>query len=219
MTKPAVVYMSVLAILALACGLGRLQMRVVRIADFSFDALPAHLGPWQRVKRERPPRADKNTDEAVMETFVYQNASGARASVILQVTSSRLGVLRDWSTAQVGSGWTAAEPWTVQAQAAGFHEPITATGRWMTKENLRTATMTWYVSPRDQAESLARAEVLGWRDQIAGRALWGGLYLQASGAGDPDALWTAATDLTARIAPEFRRILQTTEAERLAGGR
>lgn len=219
MTKPIAIYISVLVILALACGLGRLQTRVVKIADFSFDALPTHLGPWQCVKRERPPRADKNTEEAVMETFNYEDASGVRASVILQVTSSRLGVLRDWSTAQVGQGWTAAEPIVNSARAEGFSEPITITGRWMTKGNLRTATMTWYVSPHDQAESLARAEVLGWRDQMSGRALWGGLYLQANSDGNPDALWAASADLAARIAPEFRRILQTAEAERLGNGR
>jgi hypothetical protein len=219
MTKPAVVYMSVLAILALACGLGRMQTRVVPIADFSFDALPTHLGPWQCVNRERPPRADKNTDEAVMETFTYQDASGVRASVILQVTSSRLGVLRDWSTAQVGQGWTAEDPQIVSARVPGSSQPVTFTGRWMAKSNLRTATMTWYASPRDQAESLARAEVLGWRDQMAGRALWGCMYVQASSDGAGDALWDAAADLAARIAPQFRSILQTNEAERLAAGR
>ena len=219
MTKPAAVYLSVLAILALACGLGRLQTRVVKIADFSFDAMPTQLGTWQCVAHERPPRADKNTDEAVMDTFTYQDVSGVKASVILQVTSSRLGVLRDWSTAQVGQGWTADEPQVINASVAGFSEPINVTGRWMTKGDFRTATMTWYVSPRDQAASLARAEVLGWRDQLSGRALWGGLYLQASGAGTPETLWSAAADLAARIAPEFRRILQTSESERLASDR
>jgi hypothetical protein len=219
MTRSTIIYTSVLAVLALACLLGRLQTRVVPMADFSFDALPTQLGPWECAKRERPPRADKNTDEAVMETFTYRNPAGVEASVILQVTSSRLGVLRDWSTAQIGSGWTAAEAETLTARVPGFAQPVSLTGRWMTQGSLRTATMTWYVSPRDQAESLTRAEILGWRDRMAGRALWGGMYLQASGGTDPDALWPAALDLAVRIAPVYRQILQTTQAARLAGGR
>ncbi len=199
--RDAAVYIGILLILVLALGLGRAGARVVRLGDVTFDALPTQIGQWKCTKHERPEQSDKNTDEAILEQFTYEHPDGRKVFVTVQLTSSRLGVLRDWPTAQVGQGWTAGDRVAVREQVPGLPFKFRAAGLWLMKGQYTDASIQWYCSPHRETAGLISAELLGWCDRLSGQALWSGVYVQSVGAGvQPQALWSASSEVARGIA-------------------
>ncbi len=209
--RPTTTHFAALGMLAAALLAGRAALVVVDVSNLPLAQIPERLGPWTCVEQEMP--AAKNTDEAVYMTRVYEHEDGTLISSSFQVTSSRLGALRNWSVAMMGNGWNVEEPWIVGPIAAdGLPFDLRLKLQWLHRTGLRRLTATWFVSPGAQAVEYERAQMRGWWDKLVGRCVWGELYMTTLNGDSASGLERATQDLATRLAPHFYAALSDTPA-------
>jgi len=208
-TKSAVVYGICMLMLVAALVLGREVEQVSSVADIKLENLPQQLGPWQCVKAGY--MEDKQTEEASFYEMRFRNEQGKEVDVLLSVTRTRLGALRDWTVARMGQGWMLGPETTwKKSDVPGLPFPLVAGKRWLEKGNVRQVCINWYVSRSSQSPTYVRAELLGWKDRLLGRTgPWGQMYVISVSDGSEEELWEAVEDLAIRMAPHFYEVLNS----------
>ncbi len=209
MFRLAVPQLGALAILVLALAVGRAGQTVVDVTGLPLAEMPVELGPWACTDESMP--EDKNTTEVAYLNRTYEHEDGTMVSASFQVTSSRRGALRNWSVAQMGNGWnvekpTIGGPW----QVAGLPFDLKLSLQWLHRPGARRLTATWFASPRTQALTYDRAQLLGWRDKLLGHCVWGEMYVTSIQGRDEATVRQAIEDLSVRLAPHFHAVLAGT---------
>jgi len=209
--KLSTTHLAAFGMLAAALIAGRAALVVVDVSDLPLAQIPERLGPWTCTEQEAPNA--KNTDETVYLRRVYEHEDGTLISAGFQITSSRLGALRNWSVAQMGNGWNVEEPSIVGPIAVeGLPFDLRLKLQWLHRTGLRRLTATWFVSPRSQAVEYERAQMHGWWDKLLGKCVWGELYMTTLDGDSAAGLERATRDLATRLAPHFHAALSGTAA-------
>ncbi len=209
-------HLAAVAVLALALIAGQAGRTVVDVSDLPLTSVPEALGPWTCIEQEMP--EEKNTGEAAYLKRTYRHEDGTEILTSLQVTSSRLGALRNWSVAMMGNGWNVDEPTRMRPrEVEGLPFEMTAKLQWLHRPGRRMFTATWFVSPRGQALEYEKAQMLGWRDKLLGKCIWGEMYLRSTSADSADSAEKATEDLVVRLAPHFYNLLTRADTKTLAG--
>ena len=202
-------HFATLMILAMALVAGRAGQRVVDLSGLSLEGLPQQLGPWECTSEETV--VGKDTEESRCVRRDYDNGDGARIMAYLQVTSSRLGALRNWPIARMGTGWNVEELGVWRSDAiAGLPFEMQASQYWLHRVGVenRKFSLIWFVSPDGQSPNFEGAQTLGWRDRMLGNCMWGEMYLETIGAESEEQMQEATRDLAMRLAPAFHELIQ-----------
>ncbi|MGD9498564.1 MAG: exosortase-associated EpsI family protein [Armatimonadota bacterium] len=201
--------LAALAILALALAAGRAGQTVVDVSGLPLHQLPRQLGPWTCTDDTM---LEKSNEEVVWASRTYEREDGSQVYVVLQVTSSRLGGLRNWSVAQMGNGWNVEEPSVLgPVQVEGLPFELRLSRQWMHRPGARQFAVTWFASPRTQAVSYDRAQLLGWRDKLLGGCLWGEMYVRSLSAKDGETAQEAVEEFAVLMAPQFHALLSNAD--------
>ncbi len=221
MLKLRTVHFAALFVLAGALVAGRAAQQIVDLSAFPLERLPKRLGPWECTSEER--LVGKETEESRCVRREYRNDDGVRILAYLQLTSSRLGALRNWPIGRMGTGWNVEElgVWR-SGPIAGLPFEMEASEYWLTHRGPKLFGLIWFVSPKKQAAEFDRAQALGWRDKILGNCMWGEMYLETlAGASEQpeEQLVRATRDLAVRLAPGFYELVQAAGSGRAFGSR
>lgn len=221
MLRLQAVHFATLFVLAAALVAGRSSEQVVDLSAFPLERVPKQLGPWECVSEER--LVGKETEESRCLKREYRNNEGAGVMAYLQLTSSRLGALRNWPIGRMGVGWNVEEAgiWR-SGSLAGLPFEMTASEQWLRRRGLKRFSLIWFVSEDDQAATYKRAQMLGWRDRLLGNCMWGEVYLETTDGKSEEQLIRATRDLAVRLAPHFYELIRgrgTVESADLTVGR
>lgn len=210
-SRPHIVYISSLALLLIAVLASGRAARNVYVGDFPLQDIPARLGPWtwDQSNDETPGKNPLSAEgDTLMQYRTYAQASRREVKVILKVTSSRIGSMRDFATAYLASGWTPEHKsiWETPLEGVPFTAQLS---RQVIKYGpARRYTLNWFVSPGQQAIDLKQAVAAGWLARLHGDPVWGQVFLYAHTEQDDPAAEQAVADLAQRLLPAFYAALE-----------
>jgi hypothetical protein len=189
----------------------RHEMRLVPASTIPLEGMPSRFADWTRTTS-----APVDTYGVEVKTIhsTYQGPGGRKANVILQATYTRLGALRDWSLARTTGGWNVidAPPQVLRGRNGGA--PLKVRLQSLSKADKWEVAVSCYLSHEQQASSLAKAEIAGWRDRLVGRRVpWFSLFVSVPGMGDQnqDDARKAALELAQHIAHELQSLTEKSE--------
>jgi len=194
-----------LGILGLCLALGSLSRHVVDLSAFPLESIPTELGPWDCAVEER--MTPKETTESRCIRRIYVRDDDVRVMVILQLTGSRLGALRNWPVGRMGTGtnvdeagtWNGGRPETLPMD-------LVVSEQWLRTRGAQQFSLIWFVSPREGTPSFRTAQLHGWRDKLLGDCMWGELYLETLSGETREQVIAASRDLAVRLAPHLHEM-------------
>ncbi|MBD3293718.1 MAG: hypothetical protein GF393_12395 [Armatimonadia bacterium] len=205
MRKLSAPHYAALAILGLALLAGRVGQRVIDLSDFPLEDVPTQLGPWETVHDER--MTSKETLESRCIRRIYSRDDGVQIMVILQLTASRMGALRNWPVGRMGTGTNVDEAGTWEGgRPEGLPFDLVASEQWLRGNQVLQFSSIWFVSPREGTPSFRSAQIKGWRDRLLGRCMWGEMYFESVAGTSREQVIAATRDLASRIAPHLHEM-------------
>lgn len=202
MLKLTAPHYAALVILGLAVAAGYAGQHVVDLSDFPLEDVPAQLGPWQSISEER--LTQKETAESRCVRRIYARDDGVELMVIMQITSSRMGALRNWPIGRMGTGSNVDDVGTWNGgRPGGLPFDLVASEQWVRTGDVQQFSLIWFVSPREATPSFRTAQVHGWRDNILGDCMWGEMYFETLAGESREQVVEATRDLASRIAPHL----------------
>ena len=189
----------------------RHEMRLVPASAIPLESMPSRFAGWTRTASTP---LDTYGVEVKTINSTYQGPRGRKANVTLQATYTRLGALRDWSLARTTGGWNINDETQQVLPGRNGGTPITVRLQYLSKENTWEVAVSCYLSHEQQAASLAKAEIAGWRDRLLGHRMpWFSLFVTVPGMGDQshEDAQQAALELAQHIAHELQYVAAKSE--------
>lgn len=213
-------YASSLALLLITVLASGRAARNVYVGDFPLKDIPTRLGPWtwdQSIDETPGGNPLSAEGDTLMQYRTYVQGPQRQVKVILKVTSSRMGSMRDFATAYLASGWTPEHKSVWETSLDGVPFPAQLTKQVIKYGPARRYTLNWFVSPGQQALDLKQAVVAGWLARLQGDPVWGQVFLYAHAEQEDPAAEEAVTDLARRLLPVFYATVETYARQKPAG--
>lgn len=211
-TKPHLTLIGSLMLLVITVLASARAGRDVSVRDFPLADVPARLGTWtwDKAKDETSNQSPlSSTGDTLMQYRTYTNSSGREIKVILKLTSSRIGSMRDFATAYLASGWTPEHKsiWAVELQDVPFTAQLTK--QIIRHGPTRRYTLNWFVTPGRQATDFKQAVLAGWLARFVENPVWGQVFIYAHTESEDPTSEQAVGDLAKHLLPVFYTALET----------
>jgi hypothetical protein len=205
-TRSLIIYISSFLLLLLTVLASARAGREVSVGDFPLASIPARVGEWtwdQAV--DETPRGDplSPAGDTLMQYRTYVHPSGRQVKVVIKVTSSRIGSMRDFATAYLASGWTPEHKSVWETSMQGVPFPVRLTKQILNHGPARRYTLNWYVSPDRQAVDLKQAVLAGWLAKLTRDPVWGQVFIYAHTEQADPAGERAVRDVATGLLPAF----------------